>query len=486
MAEAANVLLIVSDQHNARCLSCAGHPDAKTPNIDRLAAEGVRFEEAYCQSPVCTPSRMSFLSSLYPSTTGYYGLYGPEPQQSITSIFRWFYLHGYRTGAVGKLHTPRYWIEADCNYVWDEFRDYPTYLEALGLYEQNDSRNFVPDRSMYSTRASAIPAEHTPEAVTAKHAARFISNEGEPKDRGSSRQPWFLWATFSRPHEPCVPSAPYTDWFDPALLTIPPTGEGNSSAKPLEHGHHGNSLPEKELRAWLAAYYGVLAQVDDGIGRILAHLEAVGDLENTIIAYTSDHGDYAGEQGRMEKNGGISHRAITRVPLVVRLGSSLEGSQETGGAASVRGAVSNGIVELVDVFPTICELSGTPTPHTVQGRSFAPLLDSPDAEFRDSALTENPHRKAVATKDYRFVANLADENEKDELYVRTSDPWEHRNVVEDPEHRESAQDGARLLLQRVVEARRPVTSMNGHWHGHIYDEDGRLDVSQSGERTAYW
>ena len=361
MAQPANVLFIVSDQHNARCLSGAGHPDAKTPNLDRLASQGVRFDEAYCQSPVCTPSRMSFLSSLYPSTTGYYGLYGPEPQQSMTSMFRWFRLHGYRTGAVGKLHTPRYWIESDCDYVWDEFRDYPTYLEALGLYEQNDSRNFVPGRAMYYTKGSEIPAEHTPEVVTAKHAARFINNEGEPKDRGALRQPWFLWATFSRPHEPCVPSPPYADWFAPESLTLPPTGEGNTSAKPLNRDHHGNRLSEADLRAWLAAYYGVLAQVDDGVGRILSHLEAVGDLENTIVVYTSDHGDYAGEQGRMEKNGGISHRAITRVPLIVRSGTT----------PSARGSVSNGIVELVDVFPTVCELSGTPTPHAVQGKSFA-------------------------------------------------------------------------------------------------------------------
>ena len=121
-----NLLILYSDQHNARCLSCAGHPDVKTPNLDRLAREGVRFENAYTNNPVCTPSRMSFLSSLYPSTHGYYGLYGHEPAEPMTNLFERFARAGYRTGALGKLHTPRYWVERRCQFVYDEFVEYPT------------------------------------------------------------------------------------------------------------------------------------------------------------------------------------------------------------------------------------------------------------------------------------------------------------------------------------------------------------------------
>ena len=142
MTDKPNILFLFSDQHNAGCLSCAGHNDVKTPNLDKLAATGTRFENAYCQNPVCTPSRMSFLSSIYPSTHGYYGLYGPEPVQPMLSMFKYFKETGYRTGALGKLHTPRYWIERDCQFVYDEFIEHPKYLEGVGLYEQNDNRAF--------------------------------------------------------------------------------------------------------------------------------------------------------------------------------------------------------------------------------------------------------------------------------------------------------------------------------------------------------
>ncbi len=136
-----NILFLFSDQHNARCMSCAGHPDVRTPNIDRLAAEGVRFENAYANNPICTPSRISYLSGLYPSTHGYYALYGPPPTSSMTNLFKYFRCNGYRTGALGKLHTPRYWIESDCQFVYDEFVEFPKYLEGAGLYELNDNRN---------------------------------------------------------------------------------------------------------------------------------------------------------------------------------------------------------------------------------------------------------------------------------------------------------------------------------------------------------
>ena len=119
MSNKPNVLFLFADQFNARCLSAAGHPDVKTPNLDRLANGGTRFENAYVQNPICTPSRMSFLSGLYASTHGYYGLYGREPDQQLTSMFSYFKEHGYRTGALGKLHTPRYWIERDCQFVYD-------------------------------------------------------------------------------------------------------------------------------------------------------------------------------------------------------------------------------------------------------------------------------------------------------------------------------------------------------------------------------
>ena len=190
-----NILILYSDQLNARCFSHADHPDVKTPNIDEIARGGVRFENAFAQNPVCTPSRMSFLSGLYPSTHGYYGIYGKEPVDSITSMFRYFKRSGYRTGALGKLHTPRSWIERDCQFVYDEFIEFPKYLEGAGLYEKNDNRRFT---GWKDGEASTLPLEHSCESALAKQTVRFIKNEGEPADRGDPESPWLAWASFSR------------------------------------------------------------------------------------------------------------------------------------------------------------------------------------------------------------------------------------------------------------------------------------------------
>ncbi|TVY10990.1 sulfatase family protein [Paenibacillus cremeus] len=466
-----NVLFLFSDQHNARCLSCAGHSQVKMPHLDRLASEGVRFEHAYANNPICTPSRVSYLSGLYPSTHGYYGLYGPQPEARMTSLFSYFKEQGYRTGALGKLHTPRYWIEPDCQFIYDEFIEHPKYLEGAGLYELNDNRGFTGHRD---GEASTLPLAHSCEVALAKQTVRFLRNEGEPRDRGSSSAPWLAWVSFSRPHQPYTPSEPFASMYPAASIDLPPTA---TTEKPEVQAKR-KELTEGQLRKLISAYYGLVSQVDYGIGLILAELERSGELENTIIVYCSDHGDYAGEHGLIEKKGGISYRAITRVPLIVRLPAGMSGA---------RGAVSQGIVESVDVFPTLCELAGLPIPNTVQGFSFARHLQGIDMEqtIRESAFTENAYRKALATRSWRYVANLHPE-QKDELYSLDDDPWELNNRIDDPACAGIASELLRQLLDRTVKARKPINTINGGWHAHAYDRDGRIDLERSGGVNPYW
>lgn len=470
-----NVLFLFSDQHNARCLSCAGHPQVGTPYLDRLAAEGTRFTNAYANNPICTPSRISYLSGLYPSTHGYYGLYGRQPDAPLTSIFKHFREQGYRTGALGKLHTPRYWIEPDCQFIYDEFIEFPKYLEGAGLYDRNDNRAFTGNRD---GEASCLPYEHSCEAALAKQAIRFIRNEGEPLDRGRDDAPWLAWVSFSRPHQPYTPSLPFAEMYAPDALDLPPVGVGRKGGE-VDRSRSG-AMPEAKLRKLLAAYYGLVSQVDHAIGEIVAELAQGGEWENTIVVYCSDHGDYAGERGRMEKEGGISFRAITRVPLIVRLPARLR-------LRSGAGRLNDEMVEAVDLFPTLCELAGLPAPNTVQGISFAgQLLNAgKPARHRESALTENIYRKAVATKSWRYVANLYGE-QKDELYRLDDDPWELNNRIDDPQCARQAQEMLRLLLDRVARARKPVHAINGGWHGHAYDRDGRIDLALGIEPNAYW
>jgi arylsulfatase A-like enzyme len=467
-----NILFLFSDQFNARCLSCADHPDVKTPNLDRLAEEGFRFENAYAQSPICTPSRISYLSGLYPSTHGYHGLYGREPEQSLTSMFRYFKEMGYRTGALGKLHTPRYWIERDCQFVYDEFIEYPKYLEGAGLYDENDNRRFTGWRD---GEASTIPFEHSCEVALAKQAVRFICNQGEPADRGDPNAPWFAWVSFARPHSPITPSEPYASmYYALESITLPPSADPDVIAKQpdrIREVPRTKKPPQlSEVEKILAAYLGLVSQVDYGVGLVLEELEKQGILDDTIIVFASDHGDYAGEHGLWSKIGGISSRAITRVPLILRL----PGKQ--GG-----GEVIKGMVEAIDLFPSLCELAKLPIPDHVQGISFSPLLENPDQTIRDSALTENAYRKAIATPRWRYVANTG--AQPDELYDQLNDPWEVNNLIDDPEYLDVSRRLLRQLLSRVATARRPVTLFDdGDWR-HEYDRDGRTLVPMSYNAT---
>jgi arylsulfatase A-like enzyme len=466
-----NIHFLFSDQFNARCLSCAGHLDVKTPNLDRLAAEGVRFENAYAQCPLCTPSRISFLSGLYPSTHGYYGLYGREPDSAFTNLFGYFAGQGNRTGALGKLHTPRYWIERDCQFVYDEFIEHPKYLEGAGLYEANDNRRFTGWRD---GKASALPLEHSAEVVLAKQALRFLRNQGEPADRGDDNAPWLAWVSFSRPHSPLTPSEPYASMYPLNAVTMPPSADPDVLAR-LPHRIRQvpktHQLPEAgDVEKILSAYLGLVSQVDYCIGLILEELEQRGELENTIIIFTADHGDYAGEFGLWSKIGGISARAITRIPLIVRLSDT-----------ATAGRVCQEMVEAIDLFPTLCELADVPLPNHLQGLSFTQLLGDNPQPVRDNALTENAYRKALATKQWRYVANIG--NQPDELYDQQDDPWEIENLIDNPDYSDLARRMLRALLGRVAQARRPVTVFNGGNWRHTYDRDGRAPILTSYDST---
>lgn len=463
--ERPNVLFIMSDQFNARCLSCAGHPDVETPNLDHLAVEGVRFENAYVQSPVCTPSRMSFLSGLYPSTHGYYGLYGREPMQPLTNVFEHFAAQGYRTGALGKLHTPRYWVERHCQFVYDEFIEHPKYLEGAGFYEENDNRRFTGWRD---GETSALPLEHSCEVALAKQTIRFIRNEGERADRGPDNTPWFAWVSFARPHSPLTPSGPFASKYPPESLTPPPSADPDyleTQTQRIRQVPRTHRPPAAGVMPrMLSAYLGLVSQVDYGIGLILDELAAQGELDNTIIVFSADHGDYAGEFGLWSKLGGISARAITRVPMIVRWPQRVDA-----------GKVSQEVIEVIDLFPTLCELVDIAQPDHLQGMSFASLLDGENSQpIRESALTENALRKAIATKEWRYVANTGDQS--DELYDQVNDPWEMHNLIDDPDYADVAQKLLRKLFARTVAARRPVTMFDhGRWR-HEYDSDGRVPV----------
>ena len=193
----------------------------------------------------------------------------------------------------------------------------------------------------------------------------------------------------------------------------------------------------------VSAYLGLCSQIDNAIGVILAELDRLGQRDNTIIVYAADHGDYAGEHGLWEKGGGISYSAIARIPLVVWTPDMPR-----------RGREASQLVEAVDLFPTLCELAAVDTPDTVQGRSFASIVTGEsDEPIRETALTENAGRKAIATDRWRFIANRGDQ--PDQLFDQHNDPWELENRIDDP----ACADVARDLQRKTARpcGRRPTS-----------------------------
>jgi arylsulfatase len=455
-----NVLILYSDQFNARCISALGHPDVKTPNLDRLCKRGVTFTNAFAQNPVCTPSRISFLTGLYPSTHGYYGLYGRDMEPHYSNVFSHFSKHGYRCGALGKLHTPRYWIEKDCQFIYDEFIEFPKYLEGAGLYELNDNRKFT---GLRDGKASTLPLEHSCEAALVSQFKRFEKNLGEPLDRGDSEAPWLAWVSFARPHSPITPSEPFASMYDPEKITLPPSADRNTWKNLSEWSSEVPGIktgPDQQtLRNMVAKYLGVVSQVDWGIGQILDYLEQNNALDNTIIIFTADHGDWAGEMGMWSKTGGIRGSGICRVPLIAVLPDG-----------EAKGVVCDEIIEIIDVFPTLCDVSAIPMKTPLQGFSFENLIHGGTEAIRKDALTENAERKALTTKKWRFLSNL--DGLKDELFDRENDPWETCNLIDDPANTEIRMEMSTRLLRRLAQARSPVVGYDKASWSHIYSEDG--------------
>ncbi|OGO80058.1 MAG: hypothetical protein A2Y21_11205, partial [Clostridiales bacterium GWC2_40_7] len=390
-----NILLLYSDQHNARVLGCYGNNEVHTPNIDRLAAEGVRFENAYTQNPICTPSRMCIMSGQYPHNFGYYGLMGKKPG-NLPHIFQYLKVFGYKTGMAGKIHTPSGWLSDYCDYVgdgygyeeevkpWNEKKleglqgmkgdDYSNDLYGKGLLANRDDK-FIHEwfeKHGYSksqgmdSRFSRLDKNETIEAWSAEKTNDFIEK------CHLDEVPFCFWMTVPRPHSTYVPAKEFWDMYDENKLTLPPNSENkmegrHPSAKRTQEGWQKSNdwrifKPddwESARRRIMKGYYACVSQVDDAVGRVLDKLDELGIREETIIVYATDHGEFAGEHGMIEKAPGIGFRCVTRIPYIWSWKGHLK-----------EGEIRDSLVESVDFLPTVCALAGIPAPDWVDGKDI--------------------------------------------------------------------------------------------------------------------
>lgn len=508
-----NILILYSDQHNARTLGCYGNSEVYTPNLDRLAAEGIRFKRAYTQNPICTPSRMSFMSGQYVHNFGYFGLMGrcPEHLPTLLGHFRKF---GYLTGMAGKTHTPTGWLSKDCDFLADGYgfemheRNYNSHMVeglqgirnnefTLHLYEKGEGHN-RDDKILQEwfekhghtngqgldARYSRLSEDDSIEAWSADKTNQFI------KASVKAQKPFCLWMAVPRPHQTYAPAKKFWDMYDEDKLTLPPNAENTMEgrhpcAKQMQrHYQQDTNWRIFEPKDWestrrrvLKGYYANVTQVDDAAGRVLDYLDELGIREDTIVVYMTDHGEFAGEHGMIEKAPGIGFKCVTQIPLIISWKGKLAENE-----------VRENLVESLDLFPTLCELAGVEQPDWVDGNSLMPMLNK-DCEIKDIAVTENALTKTIHTKKYKFTQYIPEMNDgKDfgELYDLEKDPWELENLYFKPEYQDVVQKLRYKLYCWLVRSTRHVTvnpqpvfdnqEFSKGWDQaeELYAEDGKL------------
>lgn len=469
MIKRPNVLFILSDQHNAKVLGHKNHPDAKTPNMDRMAAEGVRFDNAIAQNPICTPSRVSWLSGQYCHNHGYYGLSGPKPN-GLPTVLGHFRRFGYRTGAIGKIHCPEYWVEDDSDLFHDtcgtsvggRSRRYAQYLgdrELTKLEDHGAMQEFGARGSQtVEGRPSKVSYEDSQEGWSARESMSFMS---ECIKDGKS---FFLHVSLPKPHQCYTPAQQFWDLYDESKLTLPPNADYDMAGKAPNmrrtsghfrtgkwHLFEPKTYEAGRLRK-LHGYLGNVSHVDHALGELLGWLRENSMTDDTIVVYSSDHGDYACEHGILEKAPGICSDAITRIPFIW---------QWTGHFKA--GHIADEIVESVDMVNTLCALVSVEPMETADGKNISLMLSGESGEARGVGVTEFPWSKSLRKGKYRFVYYPPEMFPKEypdgfgELYDLEADPWEMKNLYFELGFQGIMHDMERELIRWLITTTRPAT-----------------------------
>lgn len=433
-----NVLFIISDDLKASVLGCYGDTICQTPNIDRLAAQAMVFDRAYCQGTTCAPSRQSLMFSRYQG----------KGNVNMGQFFRQHDVYSARVGKIYHMKVPGDIIAGtdgkDEPSSWTEKFNSPgreahtsgdyacLNLNIFTTDEDNRQSTAMPHRMFVSVQYDG-EGDDQPDHKSATKAIELLQSHKAER--------FFLAVGLIRPHYPMVAPRQYFrpyPWQDMPLPTaiendvedIPKQGRARTNNTTNEIGRY----PENQKRMW-AAYYASVTFMDEQVGRILDELDRLNLRDSTAIVFCSDHGYHLGEHGFWQK--GNLHEEVLRVPLIIS-------------APGIKAGRTQSLVELVDIFPTVAELSGLPTPQNLDGKSLVPVLRSPGTTVKDSAISFKPGH-GLRTDLFAY-ARYNDGSE--ELYDMTKDPDQFTNLAHDPAYDTQRRRHRDMLQKKLRNANR--------------------------------
>jgi uncharacterized sulfatase len=433
-----NVLLIAIDDLNVS-LSCYDHPLVKTPNIDKLAARGIRFDHAYCQYPLCNPSRSSLLSGLRPDTSQIYDNGTPIRKvfPDIVTLPQFFMTNGYFSGRIGKIY--HYGVPGqigtsglDDAPSWNEFVN----PRGRDRDDEADVINFTPGRGLGASLCWMEAKGTDEEQTDGKVAAATIQMLEAQQDK-----PFFIAAGFYRPHVPDIATKKYFDMYPLEKVTLPTEPpehiEGIPpialTCMPLNYG-----VDEEKLRRFKRAYFASISFVDAQVGKVLDALDRLKLADNTVVVLFGDHGWSLGEHGQWQKQ--LLFEEVARVPFIIALPKAI-----------VVGSCTR-TVELVDIYPTLADMCGFRPPASLEGHSLRPLLENPKARWMIPAITQQVRNDqgrrimgySVRTERWRYT-EWDHGKAGTELYDQVEDPHEWHNIAKDQKYAKVVADMKRLL-----------------------------------------
>lgn len=451
----------------ADALSCFGSTTIHTPNLDRLAHGGVRMNQCMIPQPTCTPCRASLLTGCYPSAvrSRMVGCRTPDDGRFLPRVLR---SAGYRTASIGKIHLiPQRWEPQAVLATRQGDGRYDYYgFEHVDLVNGHGDDCFGPDYTPWLHRhvpdlderrrrrepLCGVPCCYRWPLPPQVHSSQYIAGRSVAylHAAAASGEPFFLHCSFPDPHHPFTVPEPYQSMFDPAAMPapLPPITQSRDPSPIGIEAYRGDDTPlhaadgsctdriigtpphdyrdftTDDWRVIRAITAGMVAQLDDCIGRILAALDATGLAENTVVAFASDHGDYLGDYGMYGK--GLHYDCVIRTPLILR------------GPGVPADKMIDGMASLVDVAPTLLDLVGVDRPEALAGVSLKAGLHDGSVWPRDAAMTENDddmtgvRMRTLTTTDWKLTMYAG--RSFGELYDRRRDPRERRNLWSDPEH----------------------------------------------------